>query len=56
MINIDVKKRRLDVEMSAGEIKKRLAEWKAPRPRYTTGVFAKYAKTVSDASAGAVTS
>jgi dihydroxy-acid dehydratase len=55
IINIDVKKRRLDVEIPAGEIRKRLAQWKAPKPRYTTGVFAKYAKTVSHASIGAIT-
>ncbi|HEU4440359.1 MAG TPA: dihydroxy-acid dehydratase [Methylomirabilota bacterium] len=55
IINIDVKKRRLDVEIPAGEIRKRLAKWKAPKPRYTTGVFAKYAKTVSHASIGAIT-
>jgi dihydroxy-acid dehydratase len=54
-INIDVKKRRLDAEVSAAELKKRLAKWKAPRPRYTSGVFAKYAKMVSNASEGAVT-
>jgi dihydroxy-acid dehydratase len=56
IINIDVKKRRLDVELPAAEIKKRLARWKAPRPRYTSGVFAKYARMVSNASEGAVTS
>jgi dihydroxy-acid dehydratase len=56
ILNIDVKKRRLDVELSAAEIKKRLAKWKAPRPRYTRGVFAKYAQLVSNASEGAVTS
>ena len=55
IVNIDVKKRRLDVELSAGEIRKRLAKWKAPKPRYATGVFAKYAKTVSHASIGAIT-
>ena len=55
IINIDVKKRRLDVELTAAEIRKRLATWKAPKPRYTTGVFAKYAKTVSHASIGAIT-
>jgi dihydroxy-acid dehydratase len=55
IINIDVKKRRLDVELPAAEIKKRLATWKAPKPRYTTGVFAKYARLVSTASEGAVT-
>ena len=56
IINIDVKKRRLDMEVPATEIKKRLAKWKAPKPRYTTGVFAKYAALVSNASEGAVTS
>jgi dihydroxy-acid dehydratase len=55
IISIDVKKRRLDVEIPAAEIRKRLAKWKAPKPRYTTGVFAKYAKTVSHASIGAIT-
>jgi dihydroxy-acid dehydratase len=55
MVNIDVKKRRLDMELSAAEIKKRLARWKAPKPRYTSGVFHKYAALVSNASEGAIT-
>jgi dihydroxy-acid dehydratase len=55
IINIDVKKRRLDVEIPASEMKKRLAKWKAPKPRYTSGVFHKYAITVSNASEGAIT-
>jgi dihydroxy-acid dehydratase len=55
IINIDVKKRRLDMEVPATEIRKRLARWKAPKPRYTGGVFAKYAKTVAHASVGAYT-
>jgi dihydroxy-acid dehydratase len=55
IINIDVKKRRLDMEVPAADIKKRLAKWKAPKPRYTSGVFHKYAMTVSDASVGALT-
>jgi hypothetical protein len=54
-IHIEVEKRRLDVEISAAEMKRPLAKWKAPRPRYTSGVFHKYAKTVSNASEGAVT-
>ena len=54
-ISIDVKKRRLDLEVTAAEMKKRLTKWKAPKPRFTTGVFAKYAATVSDASVGAYT-
>ncbi len=55
VINIDVEKRRLDLEVPAAEIKKRLAKWKAPKPRFTTGVFAKYAASVSHASVGAYT-
>jgi dihydroxy-acid dehydratase len=54
-IVIDIKKRRLDVELSATEIKKRLRAVKKPRVRYTSGVMAKYARLVSSASEGAVT-
>jgi dihydroxy-acid dehydratase len=55
IITIDVKKRRLDMQVPPAEIKKRLGKWKAPKPRFTTGVFAKYAAGVSDASVGAIT-
>ncbi|MBI1984362.1 MAG: dihydroxy-acid dehydratase, partial [Acidobacteria bacterium] len=51
----DVEKRRLDVELSDAEIKKRLSKWREPEPRYKSGVFAKYAALVSSASEGAVT-
>jgi dihydroxy-acid dehydratase len=54
-ITIDADKRRINLEIPANEIKKRLAKWKAPRPRYTRGVLAKYAKLVSSAHLGAVT-
>src|SRR4030095_5893666 len=54
-IVIDVKKRQLDVELSAAEIKKRLAKWKAAKPRYTSGVFHKYALTCAHASDVALT-
>ncbi|MGH7355781.1 MAG: dihydroxy-acid dehydratase [Candidatus Rokuibacteriota bacterium] len=54
-IIIDTKKRRLDAELSAAEIKKRLRSVKRPKPRYTWGVLAKYARLVSSASDGAVT-
>jgi dihydroxy-acid dehydratase len=54
-IVIDVAKRRLDVELSAAEIKKRLRAVKAPKPRYTWGVMAKYARLVSSAADGAIT-
>ncbi len=52
---IDVNARRLDVELSAEEIARRLIKWHEPEPRYKTGVFAKYATLVSSASEGAVT-
>jgi dihydroxy-acid dehydratase len=55
IITIDVDQRRLDVELSEQELRDRLREWKAPAPRYTSGVFAKYAAMVSSASEGAVT-
>ncbi len=52
---VDIEKRRLDVEISDAEIQKRLANWRAPEPRYKRGVFSKYAELVSSASEGAVT-
>jgi len=56
IISVDVNTRRLDVELSEEELTQRLQGWKAPPPRYTTGVMAKYAKQVSSASLGAITS
>ena len=55
IVVIDVEKRRIDVELSGDELRARLEEWTAPAPHYTRGVFAKYAKSVSSASEGAVT-
>lgn len=54
-ITIDAEKRELSLDIPAGEIKARLKSWKQPRPRYTTGVLAKYAKLVTSAHLGAVT-
>lgn len=56
LIHIDITARRLDVELSDQDIRARLAKWTPPTPRYTTGVLGKYAKMVSSASLGAVTS
>ena len=56
MIVFDIAKRKLDVELSAKEIKARLKKVKQPVPRYKAGVMAKYARHVSSASEGAVTS
>ena len=54
-IHIDIHQRVLEVEVSDAALRQRLAQWKAPHPRYPTGVFAKYAALVSSASEGAVT-
>jgi dihydroxy-acid dehydratase len=53
MITLDVRARRLDVD---ADLESRRAQWKPPAPRYKTGVMAKYAKLVSSASEGAITS
>jgi dihydroxy-acid dehydratase len=54
-ITIDAEKRELNVALSKTEIAARLKKWKRPAPRYTTGVLAKYASTVSTASEGSIT-
>jgi len=54
-VTIDVEARRVDVALSDDEIAARLARWEAPAPRYTSGVFAKYAALVTSASDGAIT-
>ena len=53
---VDVEARELRAELSDDELAARLAAWEPPPPRYTRGVFAKYAALVSSASEGAVTS
>jgi dihydroxy-acid dehydratase len=54
-LTIDAKKRVLVLNLPDAELAARRAAWKAPAPRYTRGVLAKYAKLVSSASFGAVT-
>ncbi|MCP5177640.1 MAG: dihydroxy-acid dehydratase [Moraxellaceae bacterium] len=55
VITIDAVTRQISVNVSDAEMAKRKAKWVAPAPKYTRGVLAKYAKTVSSASEGAVT-
>jgi dihydroxy-acid dehydratase len=54
-IAIDVDARTLDVEVAPSVVNERLGDWRAPQPRYATGVLAKYARLVSSAATGAVT-
>jgi dihydroxy-acid dehydratase len=54
-ITFDVEGRRLDVDLSDEEIARRVADYTPPEPHYRTGVMAKYARSVSSASEGAIT-
>ncbi len=54
-ISIDAETRNIELHVDAAQIRSRLAAWQKPKPAYTRGVLAKYAKTVSSASEGAVT-
>jgi dihydroxy-acid dehydratase len=54
-ITVDAKKRLIQVNVSRAELARRRAKWKPPRPKYTSGVLAKYARQVRSASEGAVT-
>jgi dihydroxy-acid dehydratase len=55
MIEVDVAKRSLRVDLSDAELAARRQAWQAPAPNYTRGVLAKYAKLVSQADNGAIT-
>ncbi len=55
-ISFDIPNRQLNLEISDAEMERRMAGWEAPPPRYPRGVFAKYARAVSGAERGAVTS
>ncbi len=54
-ITIDADQRLLHLHISDAELEQRRANWQPHKPRYTTGVLAKYAKLVSSSSVGAVT-
>jgi dihydroxy-acid dehydratase len=54
-ITIDAEKREITLAVPAKELAARRKSWKRPAPRYTRGVLAKYAHTVTSASLGAVT-
>jgi dihydroxy-acid dehydratase len=56
VIVFDIPGRTLKVEISDAELGERLKTWKPLPPRFTTGVMAKYARLVSSAAEGAVTS
>ncbi len=54
-ITIDAKKRLIQLNVPAKTLAARRRKWKAPKPRYTSGLLAKYTRLVSTASRGAIT-
>lgn len=54
IIDIDIPNRKLNVKVSAAEMKKRQAAWKCPPPKVKTGYLARYAALVSSAAEGAI--
>ena len=54
-ITIDAEQRTISLDLPAKELSGRLKRWQQPKPRYTHGVLAKYAKLVNSAHRGAVT-
>lgn len=54
-ITIDAESRQITVDVSDAELAERMTRWVRPESKYKRGVLAKYAKTVSSASEGAVT-
>jgi dihydroxy-acid dehydratase len=53
-IAIDIPAKTLTLEVADGEIQQRLSKWSAPEPKITKGYIARYARSVSSASEGAV--
>ncbi|MBE9531336.1 MAG: dihydroxy-acid dehydratase [Proteobacteria bacterium] len=54
IIELDIPKRKLHLDVSAKELKARKAKWKAPAPKITKGWLSRYAKVVTSANTGAV--
>lgn len=54
IIEIDIKKKTVNVQLTKGEIKQRLSKWKMPAPKVTSGYLFRYAQRVSSANEGAI--
>ena len=54
-VTIDAHRLLIQLNVDDAELARRRANWKAPPPRYTKGLLAKYTKLVSTASRGAIT-
>jgi dihydroxy-acid dehydratase len=56
IVTVDLQARTLQVDISSEELAARRAQWHARPPRFSKGVMAKYARLVSSAAEGAITS
>jgi len=54
-ITIDAHRLLIELNVDAGELARRRAQWRPPEPRHTRGLLAKYRRLVSTASIGAIT-
>ncbi|MEM6528008.1 MAG: dihydroxy-acid dehydratase [Chloroflexota bacterium] len=54
IIEVDVEKRSIRVDISDEELEARRAKWQAPEPHYRSGVMAKYAALAKQANDGAI--
>jgi dihydroxy-acid dehydratase len=54
-IELDIKKGKIDLQITKTEIRKRQKKWKPIKPHYVSGALAKYASLVRSASEGAIT-
>jgi len=54
-VTIDAHRQLIEVNLPEATLAARRAQWKAPKPRYTRGVLAKFAALAGTASKGAVT-
>jgi dihydroxy-acid dehydratase len=54
-IVVDIVEHTIDLLVDEATLAERRADWKAPEPRYTSGVLAKYARLASGAERGAIT-
>ena len=52
IIQVDIPNRKLDVDISESEIKKRKEDWVAPKPRYERGYGYMYSKHIEQADKG----
>ena len=53
-ISIDIPGRRITLQVPEKEIETRLSKWRAPKPKISSGYIARYARSVSSGSEGAI--